>query len=265
MPTFAAWIANRKLDIGDAQGTDNGTSLAKDMFKQLSSFCSGTSCDTSKYAKMSNVETVAGGDEEPLKPQMYWENAVFSDMNTLQDMLSAGLSTWTAASGKMCQEVEYESEEDLTGVGCGKGPLPMKRSDNTTIMVTPRSVERIEKRCVDCDNPLPMCHYKAYICSAPDLISKSDPHDTLNGIHTDSLTAVVKSDGKGNPYANEINIGVNYGKEAAFDEFLCELVVDGLLDAAMILAPELLPEEEAAELDFQALCGELGQYANGGS
>jgi len=172
VPTFAVWAANRKLDIGDAQGTDNGTSLAKDMFKQLSSFCSGTSCDTGKYAKMSSVETVMGEDEEPLNPQMYWENAVFTDMNTLQAMLSAGLSTWTAASGKMCKEVEYEAEEDLTGSGCGKGPLPMKRRDNTTMMIMPRSVERVEKRCEDCDRPPATCHYKAYICSAPDLISK---------------------------------------------------------------------------------------------
>lgn len=237
------------------------------MFKQLSSFCSGNSCDTGKYAKMSDIETVMGsGDEEPLKPQMYWDNAVFSDMDTLQTMLSAGLSTWTAASRKMCQEVEYEAPADETASGCGKGPLPMKRSDNSTIMVMPRSVERVEKRCdEDCVHPMPECHYKAYICSAPDSISKSFSSNTLDGIQADFLTAVVKSDGKGNPYANEINIGINYGKQDSFDEFLCELIVDGLTTVAMALFPELLPAEGAEEVEFQALCGELGQYANGGS
>lgn len=175
VPTFAAYVANRKLDIGDAHGTDNGTALAKDMFKQLSSFCTGgtsNTCDTSKFAKLSDVETVLDGNEEPLKPQMYWENAVFSDMKVLEEMLSAGLSSWIAASNKMCREVEYKADEPVLATGCGSGPLTMRRSDNTTMVITNYAAE-LSKRCGnDCTHTEPTCLYKAWICDAPDLISE---------------------------------------------------------------------------------------------
>jgi len=77
--------------------------------------------------------------------------------------------------------------------------------------------------------------------------------------------AVVKSDGKGNPYANEINIGVNYAKPSAFDEFLCDMIVQGLTDLAMAVAPELIPAEEAEEISFESFCGEMGSLVNGGT
>ena len=84
-------------------------------------------------------------------------------------------------------------------------------------------------------------------------------------IGADRSTAVVMADNKGNPYANEINIGVNYGKQDGFNEFLCELIVEGLSTAAMALFPELLPAEEAEQMSFEALCGTIGEFANAGS
>jgi len=80
----------------------------------------------------------------------------------------------------------------------------------------------------------------------------------------DNPVAVVKANGT-NPYANKISIGVNYDTSDGFNEFLCELIVEGLTTAAMALFPELLPEEEAEQMSFEALCGTLGEFADAGS
>lgn len=79
-----------------------------------------------------------------------------------------------------------------------------------------------------------------------------------------SHAAVVKSDGKGNPYANMIDIRVDYGKKNDFDAFLCELIVEGLTGIAMALFPEFLPAEELGQLEFETFCGDLGDLVNSG-
>lgn len=47
-----------------------------------------------------------------------------------------------------------------------------------------------------------------------------------------------------------------------FDQYLCEMIVDGLSAAAMVFFPELLPEEALEEAEFDAFCGEIGKLVN---
>lgn len=49
-------------------------------------------------------------------------------------------------------------------------------------------------------------------------------------------------------------------KESAFNEFICELIVDGLSDLAMEVAPELVPAELIAEIDMQSICEGMANH-----
>ncbi|KAK6070375.1 hypothetical protein SCUP234_10245 [Seiridium cupressi] len=70
-------------------------------------------------------------------------------------------------------------------------------------------------------------------------------------------SSIVMSDGE-NPYANLLEIQIDFetgGNGVA--QVLCEMLVQGLTDAAIALAPELAPEEITEELEFDTVCGEL--------
>ncbi|XXH00074.1 hypothetical protein Hte_006416 [Hypoxylon texense] len=241
VPTFAVWIANRTVPIGDAGGKDGGKKLATDMFQKLRGLCDRGVCDFSQYAKMDGVETVVNGGEEPLHPEMYWESASFSNMTILEKMLAAGIATWIPAASQACKDVEYVAEADPTASGCGVGPV--KREDGLRFMPTSRVLRRCNDNCGGDGNGSPggkECHYKGHICKAPDLIS------------------VVMSDGK-DPYANRIDIGIRLAADdSGTDQLICEVLVEGLTAAAMALAPELAPADAAEDMEFQTLCGDLG-------
>jgi len=83
----------------------------------------------------------------------------------------------------------------------------------------------------------------------------------LTGLADDAVTAAVKSDRK-NPYANKINISINYSKQDVFNQYLCKMIVDGLSAAAMVFFPELLPKEALEEAEFDAFCSEIGKLIN---
>jgi hypothetical protein len=64
------------------------------------------------------------------------------------------------------------------------------------------------------------------------------------------------------PYANHMNIQLSYEighGTSAFNEFFCELIVDGLTALAIALAPELAGVEVWEDIELQALCAELGE------
>ena len=46
---------------------------------------------------------------------------------------------------------------------------------------------------------------------------------------------------------------------SAFDEFTCELIVDGLTALAMAVAPELAGAEVWEDVELQAECADLGE------
>jgi hypothetical protein len=47
---------------------------------------------------------------------------------------------------------------------------------------------------------------------------------------------------------------------SAFDEFICELIVDGLTALAMAVAPELAGAEVWEDIELQALCADLAEH-----
>jgi hypothetical protein len=63
---------------------------------------------------------------------------------------------------------------------------------------------------------------------------------------------------------NHMDIGVSWQLDgvSAFDEFLCEAIVDGLTDLAMAVAPELVEADLFEEYSFDSLCADLAEMAS---
>ncbi|KAK9419941.1 putative SGNH hydrolase-type esterase domain-containing protein [Seiridium unicorne] len=239
-PTFAVFVSNSTVNIGDAEHKDKGKQLGKDMYKGLHDFCKDPkSCKTGKEnrAPISNDLTIIDGGDEPLKPYLYLSTAKVADLKTFERMLTAGLATWISATANACQDVEYEELADATGSGCGEGPV--KREDGVTFMPHTRTLRRCSDTCGGGSGGGLKCHYMGRICKAPE------------------TTTVIMSDGK-DPYANLLEIQVDFDTGGNdFAKVLCEMLVQGLTDAAIALAPEFAPEDIAEELDFETMCGEL--------
>ncbi|KAK9776082.1 putative Class V protein [Seiridium cardinale] len=254
-PTIAAWVGNLStLDIGNAEDGNGGKDLAKEMFTKLRGTCDQHGCK-SDHAVMDNVEVAIADGEEPLKPAMYLQEATFSSLAILEQMLSVGISSWVAALNneglKLCKDVEYEAEADETGSGCGQGPISPSRLRRKTNVedgtVLWQRDESIEKQCKDdCGTHTKTCHYMARMCNAPNEIKP----------HADMLQckAVVMADAK-DPYANHLNIGVLLEKTEASDGFDCEAMVGLLTTAAVVLAPELLPADALEGVEMESICG----------
>ncbi|TGJ86907.1 hypothetical protein E0Z10_g1918 [Xylaria hypoxylon] len=254
-PTIAAWVGNLStINIGNAEDANGGMDLATEMFGKLKAMCNGSNC-TADHAEMDNVETVIVGEEEPLKPAMYLQDATFTSQDAFENMLSVGISAWVSVLNDptlgLCKNVTYEADADETGSGCGEGPIPtsrlrrkVRRDDGAVLwerrgLVTEES--RLAERCLDlCDSPI-TCHYDARTCSAPNEIT------------------VVMADGN-NPYANRLNIAVTLDK--VDDNFLCEDITAALTAAVALLAPELLEIDALEGVELEAICGIIDDPAS---
>lgn len=74
-PTIAAWVGNLStIDIGNADGGNNGKNLDSEMFTKLKAMCTTSGCK-SDHAEIDNVEAAIANDEEPLVPAMYLQDA----------------------------------------------------------------------------------------------------------------------------------------------------------------------------------------------
>lgn len=65
------------------------------------------------------------------------------------------------------------------------------------------------------------------------------------------------------PYANHLNIQLSYQighGTSAFNEFACELIVDGLTALALAVAPELAGAEVWEDIELQALCTDIAEH-----
>lgn len=250
-PTIVAWVANvGTIDIGNAEDDgDGGKSLATEMFNKLSGMCNDTGC-RGDHQEMDNVEAAIADEEEPLKPAMYIDGAVYQNMDTFKQMLAVGISSWISAlqnpSLQLCTEVDYEADAESTGSGCGSGPIRTDRlrrkvrRDNGTVLWERHGLSdedrTLRRRCRDNCGPPTVCHYKAVMCQAPDSIT-------------------VVSGSKDDPYANHLNIAVTLDKTD--DGFDCEGIAAGLTAAMALLAPELLEEDALEGVELEALCGVL--------
>ncbi|KAI0837778.1 hypothetical protein F5Y06DRAFT_304212 [Hypoxylon sp. FL0890] len=249
-PTIAAWVGNLStIDIGNAEDGNGGKDLANEMFGKLKSMCSGSTCK-GDHVEMDNVETIISNGEDPLKPAMYLQDAKFSSPAILDKMLSVGISAWISALNdptlNLCKDVEYESDADETGSGCGKGPIPTSRlrrkvrRDNGAVLWERGGLaaeeSRLAERCLDgCDRPM-VCHYSARMCSSPD-----------------EITVVMA--GAGSPYANHLNIGITLDKSGGNGGFICEEVTAALSEAMAALAPLLLGVDALDGFELEAICG----------
>jgi hypothetical protein len=65
------------------------------------------------------------------------------------------------------------------------------------------------------------------------------------------------------PYANHMNIQLSYEVghgDSAFNEFICEVIVDGFTALALAIAPELAGAEVWEDIELQALCADLAEH-----
>lgn len=75
-PTIAAWVGNLStIDIGNAEDGNGGKDLAAEMFKKLRGMCNDSGGCKADEAVMDSVEAILSGEEEPLKPAMYLQDA----------------------------------------------------------------------------------------------------------------------------------------------------------------------------------------------
>lgn len=64
------------------------------------------------------------------------------------------------------------------------------------------------------------------------------------------------------PYANHMNVQLQYEivhGQSVFDEWLCDLIVDGLTALAMYYAPELAGADIWQDIELQAMCAWMGE------
>ncbi|KAG8528553.1 uncharacterized protein KY384_006725 [Bacidia gigantensis] len=219
--TFTVFLSNDTVSIGDAENANDGSDLRKNAFDKIQALCPDKSdhCDSKQHAVIEHVPTIKGENEENGK-----EKLTFTQQ----------------AAKKSCKELDYvESSQN----GCSPTG-PVKRGLGALQLVERRDLlfnaTELEKRHfwqTNEDKPQE-CHYKGTVCSAPNHITP------------------MKASGS-DPYANHLSIAVVEQLEegiSAFDEFICEAIIDGLSELAMLVAPELAPADVGLELEFQTLC-----------
>ncbi|KAL9076016.1 MAG: hypothetical protein Q9157_003818 [Trypethelium eluteriae] len=232
--TFAVNLSNNSVAIGSANKVNNGSDLRTNVYNQLRNLCPDdkNNCISTESAEIDEIATVVGHG-------VAWGSLKFTiadsryDNTTNRDrMLSAVVASWQQASTRACQQVEYELERKVKSPGSGCGAGVMKRDLPTWA--------EMEKRSPDCcgKEPLETCTYQGTICSGPDLISAvfPGPHD---------------------PYQNRLNVEVDWklDDDSPLDQFICEMMINGVTAAALEIAPELAGYEIFEDMEFQAVCG----------
>lgn len=308
-PKIIAWVSNSTIAIGDAEDANDGKSLSKELFDKLSANCEGTSC-SQDMATMDNVEYILSGGEEPLVPEMYIQDAsgyvhrlspstAFTDLlnrgsnSDIQKMLAVGISSWVGAMQDdglgLCSNVTYHAEADMTGSGCGQGPIqPSKvrrviRQRDEKVLFE-RDDLALESRCSlrrdaealnerGCpgsgtgDGNM-VCTYTARMCDAPNEISMyhvpSYIHivslfEIFDELLTQCCAAVVQTD-ETNAIVGYMNLGVDI-KETDSSSFSCQdaaTIIGALTAITAVLAPEMLETEALEDMDLMAACGVVG-------
>ncbi|KAJ4394797.1 hypothetical protein N0V93_004017 [Gnomoniopsis smithogilvyi] len=264
-PKIIAWVSNSTIAIGDAEDANDGKSLTKELFDKLNANCQGTSC-TQDMATMDNVEYILAGGEEPLVPEMYIQDASGGNNSDIQKMLAVGISSWVGAMQDdglgLCSNVTYQAEADMTGSGCGQGPIQpskvrrvIRERDNRILFE--RDDLALESRCSlrrdddvlqerGCsgtgtgDGNL-VCTYSARMCDAPNEITV---------VQTDETNAII----------GYMNLGIDI-KQTDSSSFSCEdavSIISALTAITAVLAPEMLESEALEDMDLMAACGVVG-------
>ncbi|KAI0480399.1 hypothetical protein GGR56DRAFT_626001 [Xylariaceae sp. FL0804] len=248
-PTIAAWVGNLStINIGDAEDSDGGMALAKELLDKLKAFCSDGTC-TNDHAEMDNVDTIIPGVDglDVIKPAMFFQDVKYSSQDVLEKMLGYGITSWVAAlqnpTLNLCKNTTYDVElgisESCSSVGhigvLDRLRRKLSRDDGSVLWEREDVDKDLDERFVGDPPAKQTCTFEARMCSAPS-----------------EITVVMA--GTDDPYANYLNLGLTLDPEpdSSFD---CESVVEALTAFAEIFFPELLEIERPAELVLEALCG----------
>lgn len=241
------------MPIGDEGDANSGKDMRDAVYSKLKALCpdNASSCDSKTTADIDEIPTVVGNGVAYEKLSFTIQDSNYNSAKELEQMLAAAIATWQLATNKSCQVVEFKDQPDQTISGCGKSPV--KRSLPSRLELAQRNETRagalLDTRSPICDECVPHvqeCTYHATICSSPD--------------HINPVLA-----GKDGAYSNHMNIQLEWklDGDSAFNQFICDLIVDGLSEAAMLLAPELAGPEIMEELEFQSLCADMEEEQTG--
>jgi hypothetical protein len=169
--TFAIFLSNNSLPIGDENNKNNGADMRTDVYNKLKALCpdNANACDSTKNAEIDEIPTIVGDGLGYETLTFTIQDSHYNSPHDRDRMLAAAVASWQQAVGKSCKEVEYKDEADPTASGCGTGPV--KRD-----LPTRTELEKRSPICEECAPPEEICTYHATICAGPDHISKSTLH-----------------------------------------------------------------------------------------
>ncbi|KAI0849908.1 hypothetical protein F5Y00DRAFT_261014 [Daldinia vernicosa] len=234
--SFGVLLSNTSVPVGDADDKNGGKDLRQNLYSQLHPLCPDNSnvCDYTRGAEIKNMGTVVSGGDAYLTLQAKIIGSQYNSTDTRERLLAAAVASWERAASQSCQEVDYESDADPTGSGCGSGPIldgrsPSPSGDNN---------KSLGKRIIDGPPQEMVCHYRGRLCAGPEVVT------AIMGTLED-------------PYMNYMQIKfelVSDNKDSAFAEFVCDLVIDSITDLSMAVMPELAPAELFEQLELESLC-----------
>ena len=152
-PSNVIYLSNNSLPIGDAVNANGGKDLRENVYTQLHGLCPDdqNSCDSKTPGVIDEIPTVVGDGDAYEKLTFIIQDSYYESTSVRDLMLSLAVSSWQGATSKNCQEVEYKDEPDMTGSGCGTGPV--KKRD----LPTKTSLEKRSPLCEDCSPPQETC------------------------------------------------------------------------------------------------------------
>lgn len=234
--TFVVNLSNNTVHAGNANDANNGADFRNNIMSTLKSACPETKsgqagqCDTTKKYQIHDIWTVVEGGDMDGTLSFQFEDSRYLSTGERDRMLAVAVGSFQQAVGKSCSKVKYSYPLDPTESGCHP---PEKRHLVPRIPIGPGDTTYGQTPDA--------CHSDMNICNGPDHISMLSPECRLGNSLT-SFTGVELAGSEG-PYTNHMNIHVSFeignGKDSAFNEFICEMIIDGLAALVNVVAPEL--------------------------
>ncbi|KAI1320050.1 hypothetical protein F5Y16DRAFT_417644 [Xylariaceae sp. FL0255] len=248
--TASVYLAvNNTISVGTANSAGRNVTFLQNIINNMTALCTGNFvgayCNASPNAyTIPDINTLVGvgsdTEEDTIELGFTIPVSQVSNQNLAKWMLATGLVGWQQAVGQSCFKVGYTIIVN-DGTDCDSVP-PLRKRDLNLLEVT--RIQRttpafsagvLEERQGEGVPPQePECNLVATLCSGP--------------------TSFVVTQG-----ANiiEVQIGLVEQKKSAWDEFICEFIVDVLDELALVVEaeqPELLAGITAEDIDFEMLC-----------
>ena len=109
-PTFAIFLSNNSISIGEEDNANNGTDLRNTLMSQLRGLCpdTATSCDSTRHAEIDDIVTIVGEDFAREDLTFTIQDSYYQSPQDRDRMLAASVATWQQAAAKSCKAVDYE-------------------------------------------------------------------------------------------------------------------------------------------------------------